>query len=331
MNTHKIFSYTRSVFIEYKKIFLAYAFLIGLTAILYPQQLFSIFATIRPLSIIATIISQPSIYMPLIIVVIFLLANLIWAKKFEITHRVKNVTIILIFTILSGILLNTIFSTANPSRVAIWSATFMKADLALFGTYPGFWLFHHMSPTLERIIVYVYTSLTSIISIWILFLFIYKNGTLANRFIQQFFMAFAICFPLWIFFASISPAQMYITNILHQPIPNDITQLVYQGPPTKFLDDNILKLIQQWTDPGGKNLAISTFPSMHTIWGILLAYSIAGAVQGKKYAYIAIILGIIVAIANMIGATYLLQHYAVDILAGIAVAVIITKIKFETK
>ncbi len=331
MKTQQVRDFFRKVYADYKVIIISYGLLIILALILFPTQLFQTLSILRPAFIWGIVSQSPSIYLPLLAVVIFFIANKFWMKKFDIRKRGEAIAVILIFTSLSSILLRSVFVYAGltPEKVIHWSGVFMNADKSIFGVYPAFWLFHHTSFIFERLIVYIYMYLPMIITLWILFLFIYEEGKHLNKFIQQYYMAFAICFPLWIIFASISPAQMYVINMLHQTPPTDIRMLLAEGPPTKFIDDHILKIVSIWTDPGGKNLAISTFPSMHALWGILFAYSVGFIFRKKKYGYIAITLGIIIAVANIIGATYVLEHYVVDLLAGVLIAIVVVKIKFK--
>ena len=80
------------------------------------------------------------------------------------------------------------------------------------------------------------------------------------------------------------------------------------------------------TNPNNNILPISTFPSMHAAWGIVIAY--AGVILWPP-------LGIILipwAIINGIGAVYILEHYSVDIFLGVFIAlisIIITELLFN--
>lgn len=78
--------------------------------------------------------------------------------------------------------------------------------------------------------------------------------------------------------------------------------------------------------PNNRILPISTFPSMHAAWGIIIAY--AGMILWPPLGIILIPL----ALVNGVASVYILEHYAVDIFLGYAVAlisIIITEVLFR--
>ncbi|MDP3962745.1 MAG: phosphatase PAP2 family protein [bacterium] len=276
------------------------------------------------LNLLNTAKYQPIIFIPFIALALLLIFNILIKKhRDQFFDTIAGLIIIILFMILSAILLDTIYLSANPERVIYWSETFMRSDYKLFGTYPTFWLYKHGFSWVERPIVYTYQYLAFIISLWVIFLAFYKKGAFLSKFIKQFFIAFVICFPIWIIFPAISPADMFLANKFNRPIPETVAISLNDGPPSRFTNVSVVRFMRMWAMEN--KLAISTFPSMHAIWGMLLAYSIIQILKKKPYKWFAITL----ATTNIIGTVYIFQHYAVDILAGIAIAIIITKLNLR--
>ena len=85
-----------------------------------------------------------------------------------------------------------------------------------------------------------------------------------------------------------------------------------------------------WSDPKNASFAVTSFPSMHAAWGIILAYF--GAALWWPFG----IFLIPWAFLNFVSTVYTLQHFAVDAFSGaaaamIAIALVYILLKFERR
>lgn len=319
--------YLKLAYTEYKTIIVSYIFLIFFMAVFYSNELYSSIMTRSGDTILAFIRHESMVYLPLIALACLCLCKVFKKKDFKISDGIIGVCILIIFLLASTVLLDAIYRIASVTRVIYWSNAFMELDKRLFGTYPAFWLIKHTPSFLEKAIVFVYNYMPTIMACWLAILMLFRKPIYLNEFIKNVFLAFVVCFPFWIIFPVICPAQMYLSNILHQPLSPSIAQAISTSSPSPYLVSEVLKYVKEWTDMSGKRLAVSTFPSMHTIWGILLAYSIIMVVPKRKYKWIITSIAVLIALLNTLGTVYLLQHYAVDVLAGIIMAIVVIKIE----
>ena len=230
------------------------------------------------------------------------------------------ITLFLLFLIPSIIILANMKQIGSVSAQETINASnfLMYLDYSLFGAYVPFSLqqFSHIK-ILDTLFLSAYTNLSTIISI-IFILLLIKNIDLLRRFITAFFVVVMISIPLWYSFPALTPSEMYKNNVTTTTIDENIKNTISfylekTSPRNSRLIDTISNI---GSKPEEGYYSVSTFPSMHTAWGLLVLYFsfLIWAPFGIATFFWYIL--------NIIGAMYTLEHYAVDIVSGVIIGVI---------
>ncbi len=216
--------------------------------------------------------------------------------------------------------LNTLFSLVGRDRVAKVSAEYMKADHAIFGLYPSFWLQRIGEiPWLEWFVLFSYQHVFLFLGLTFLLLF-FVSKKLFQKFLFSFFILYVISFFIWALFPAISPQEMYRKNILHREIPQAIQHEIDSTKPTVNLQSYLNELDAYWISTDNTFLSVSTNPSLHAAWALLIVIFLF---RWKKIA------GVILTpwfIGTILATLYTFQHYAVDLIVAVIVAVLAVRI-----
>ncbi|MCE5268793.1 MAG: phosphatase PAP2 family protein [Planctomycetaceae bacterium] len=207
-----------------------------------------------------------------------------------------------------------------PSRQrVVWAnELLMRADHALFGTYVPFEmqeqpLFHAMSTPL----LFCYQHLSLAIVLVLIALWMFNQGRF-RQYLLAFLTVTFIALPGWFALPATTPSEAYRLNKLGVRIPLEIG--LETAAPIAHLDRGVFDMLDQvepfQSVPLQGRFFITSLPSMHVAWGILVVWF--GAMLHRRLALILIPWGLF----NCIGAVFTLQHYAVDAVAGAIVAVI---------
>lgn len=192
----------------------------------------------------------------------------------------------------------------------------MGWDKTVFGVYPFIW-FHDVHNLLKPALDYLtpaiwfsFDKLSLIMAVSIMFLFRYKK--IFAGLIISYFIALIVSLFIWNIFPVNSPNNYYLS----------------QNPQIEGYSPN--GLVQEYEAKVRENqkdtLPISTFPSAHVMWGLETAYF--WSLYSKKTLFISVPWFLLMAL----GTVYLAQHWAVDVLAAIPIAVIsIAVTKFITR
>lgn len=241
-----------------------------------------------------------------------------------IKQLIKNQIYFTLIIFLPGFFLDTLFDNlarANVSHV-IWSTNriadidffiFKKDVFFALGSFAsslgGAW-----SSVISWILVQSYVNLALILPIFLLVLFL-KNKLLARKFILFFFVVQFISTPIYYAMPIIDPLTMYVFNILHINLPSRINMEVDSYKPDPLVlnfQNGVFKSYKQ----SDNFLALTTFPSLHAAWGfgiVLFAFLL--------WPWLDLIL-LPWFILEIIGAVYVGEHYVVDLLLGIVMALI---------
>ncbi|MBP9701777.1 MAG: phosphatase PAP2 family protein [Candidatus Pacebacteria bacterium] len=220
----------------------------------------------------------------------------------------------------STVLIDSVYISARVENIIHWSKALMRADKTIFRVYPAFFMFSHYNFIFERTIILSYMYVPLLVGVWTGFLFVTQKIGELKKWLVSGFLALGLCIPIWIAVPAMEPLTSYVVNVFRQEIPEDIANEIKKGPPSPYLLKQTTMYQNFWLDNQGLRHAVSNFPSMHTIWGFLLLFSTYRVFKSKKLSVVLFI----VAVANMTGAVYLLQHFAVDLLASFCVLVVIT-------
>ena len=208
-----------------------------------------------------------------------------------------------------------LFNFALPAKIANISLALMRLDHWIFGVYPSIFLNNLIHNNFISKIIYSSYLNTVLYFMLGVVLAVFSSQLAFRKLVLSFFISFAIGLPVWFILPAIAPSSMFQDNILHMEIPQDISYEINHVNLTEYVKENLKKLHTFWIDENEVSFAVSTFPSMHAAWGIILAIII---MEFSKYSKIVMLPWLFF---ELVGAVYSFQHYAVDILAGLIIAI----------
>jgi membrane-associated phospholipid phosphatase len=203
-------------------------------------------------------------------------------------------------------------STRSAQVVEQASIALTQVDYAIFGVYSFFWL--QQFPALAPVMIQAYRLLNTLLPLVFLFLLVFRQD-LFRQFIMSAVMAVIISIPVWYAVPAISPDELWRQNILHTPIPPAI-QTELERPLAPELAEYLGYWQDKWSRAENNYWAITSFPSMHAAWGVIIAY------YGTLLWWPLGIVLIPWATLNGIATVYTIQHYAIDPIFGIVTACI---------
>jgi membrane-associated phospholipid phosphatase len=161
--------------------------------------------------------------------------------------------------------------------------------------------------------------------ILLIFYFLNKKK-IFSRYLIAMTLPIMISLPLWFFFPVNSPQNTYLNNVYQKEIEYSLLSPLENYQPSR----HILEFHKKSGVMQGGTAPISTMPSMHVAWAIVIVYYLY---QFKKRT---IYFTLPWAFFSSLGTVYLAQHFFVDILVAIPIAIsaiIITNylVKIEKK
>lgn len=261
---------------------------------------------------------------------IYLILNLrapaIRTRMFSVAKSLVAINVFAGFTSLV-LGLSTMYLTNLVSGGKVLQSTILidKLEYAIFGNLPAVSLINSFSGSVfESIILYSYVYLFMIFSLSIIIL-AFSNKKIFRQTLVAFFLALLISIPFFTIIPATSPDGLYVANIFRTSNHNlQIKQSeVFSGFNNYFH--------QLWISENNNSYNVSSIPSLHVAWGLI---AVLGIIMTRKK-----ILSIIFTlwlIFNILGTFYSLQHYAVDVIAGVILGFVSFHlasllIKFENK
>lgn len=238
-----------------------------------------------------------------------------------ILKKAMRVFVSALFVATLGLLMVCIFGTTlkltgmrNPESVRGASATLMRIDTILFTTFLPVSLqkIGIAFPMLDMILVRTYQWFWYVI-IGTATVLAFLKITLLRGFYAQFLLVFLLGIPFWFAVPAISPDEFYRHDIFNIVNTKSTPPLV-AAPATAALSDMLLKE-RVWSKPDIGHFAVTSFPSMHVAWSIIAAYALIRLWRPLAIPAFSWVL------TNSISTVYTLQHYAVDAILGVALAV----------
>lgn len=213
-----------------------------------------------------------------------------------------------------------LFNSADIIKTGVISIFLMRLDHFIFGVYPPFFLNDLINSNfISYIVLKSYLLLIPGFMTTFAFLFFYSKQTL-RKLVLGFFISINIGFLFWIILPSIAPSSMFLDNILKADIPLDIQSKVLETNFTSYEKENLKKLHTYWVGDTGSSIAVSTFPSMHAAWGVILVLVLVELFPVTGFVLFPWL------ILELVGTVYSFQHYAVDVIFGIFIALVTLRI-----
>ena len=212
-------------------------------------------------------------------------------------------------------------TAAERADIAANNNTLMAMDKALFNVYPPLWfqqtdnIFKPFFDATMSSWIYLYGLLTIVMTFAFIYLFA-LNRRLFMQLLTAFFLCMALSFPFWYAFPAISPLVSYWHPIIEQDIPEDVQTQLDQYQPNEILAAYLQRVAEARDSVKDKIIIVTTIPSMHIAWGTLVVYYLSVAWRPFLIGTIPFFL------LNNISTLVTMQHYAVDVIAGIIVAVL---------
>lgn len=245
-----------------------------------------------------------------------------WKKAKNIARAgVKLFAILLLFFLIAGALVQKITHTRDPAKIAQINDFYMRSDKAIFGEYLPFWLQSRESPQKTFFdkatapIVWAYGYLALAMGLFCLFT-LFLNPKALSRITAAFMLSMAISLPFWFLFPALSPEEAYKKNVLGARLPTDLEDSLTSYSPNEKLAALLAYFEKRGESGRDHYYAVTTMPSMHIAWATIMLYF------GFLLLPASLLFLIPYYLLNMAGTVLLLQHYAVDIFGGIAVAAI---------
>lgn len=230
---------------------------------------------------------------------------------------------LLLFVILplTGLIVETVVTNpAAPVKVNTNNDRLMMLDQTIFHTYPAFWFHSTLNPSkplwdaLSPLILESYHNLSIALGITFLLLLVFNQ----LRFLQMgvaFFACVVISAPIWYFFPSLSPFEAYIYRSVDRAVPPQIAAMITTLDINEGTARFHTAIVQEIQKHQHIFLAVTTFPSMHIAWAAIICYftyRLWKPLLIVSFPYFFL---------NLIATIYTMQHYTLDLPAGLIVAV----------
>lgn len=228
--------------------------------------------------------------------------------------------IFLLFLLVFGFAMGTLEANTSPEKISYYNNLFINFDKSVFGVHLPFWfqdIKNPLKPVFDFLsfpILFVYMNIAVVLGFIFLFSLI-KGEKVFYRLILSFALVLTIGVPLWGIFPATPPFDAYYDNVNNLEVPKnvEVSMSTYQPNPTlASFYDGIKKLNLKY-----KNFyAITTMPSMHIAWSVLILYF--GFIFWRPLMVVLVPYFILNATATI----FILQHYTIDIPAGFLVGVV---------
>jgi hypothetical protein len=192
------------------------------------------------------------------------------------------------------------------------------ADKIVFGFSPFIYLPTVFSfPFFDILIEYSYTWLGYALSLVGIILFILKRTVAMRRMIFAFLLSIVLAYPLFYLVPCQDPNNFFLRNLRNHQLPADVLSERTAYSPSVRVTEMIRIIEQSETDTQNDNaVPISCFPSSHALWAIFAVYFLATITAWS------LIVSLPWLILLLLGGIYFAQHYVIDYLVAIPIAII---------
>jgi hypothetical protein len=201
-----------------------------------------------------------------------------WLNPASSWSKIKN-SLMAILILLRPLILITLFFTliillfgliAVRLKGELIDDQLMEIDKSLFGFYPFLWLVNQVSflGKITPLFIYAFLGLGLIVGIvWIIF-YLADQRKFFSQYIIAMTSVVTIALPLWFSFPANTPQNTYLNNVYHKEINPSLKKLVKDYQANKYL----LDFHKEVGVKPGDIAPVSTMPSMHVAWAIIIVY-----------------------------------------------------------
>lgn len=220
-----------------------------------------------------------------------------------------------------GFVIDLINLSSSHDEVLSMSLKFISFERDVFGGNVSLWfhdsrnVYKSFWDSMSSVLIVTYDSLGIVIAISAL-IFILNSSKITYRLSVSWILATLISLPIWYFFPAISPQEFFIDNSLSIVLPSHLTGLLEYFDPSPLVQESIRYYDAYWNSGLNNRFAITTFPSMHVAWTTILM------VYLSKINRYSLVFFVPYWVLTCISTVYLMQHYVIDVPAGIVVAFI---------
>jgi membrane-associated phospholipid phosphatase len=209
-------------------------------------------------------------------------------------------------------------NTRIPVQKIIWASELCaKWDRYVFGVNLPFWMqdknnsLRWLFDFFSSAMILAYSFLMLVFSV-ALSLSLMKNFSLFVRFLFAFTVVIFISFPVWYLVPAYTPMDMYINNYLSHTPPPSIQKSLddYRPAGSLAIFFEEIKEAHSYSSEG-----VSSFPSMHVAWSIIIFYFCLKIWKPLAFFTVPYVL------LNGMATIFTLEHYGVDVIAGIVAAI----------
>lgn len=208
----------------------------------------------------------------------------------------------------------------DRSTTFINSQLLMDWDKKVFSVYMPLWMqdrgnsWRFIFDALTPILIYTYRLLTVVLS----FVFLWLLATHHRQFYQMFWaviLCIILSLPFWYLFPALTPREAFWVNRQNQELPLATKTALNNYQPNDNLTDFLNRKKLAANSPNDV-IPITTIPSMHIAWSMVILYF------GAFLGWPALVILIPYFILNFTATMFTLQHYALDTIAGLIIAIL---------
>jgi hypothetical protein len=239
-----------------------------------------------------------------------------WARGFQFFATAIFVYGAICTVNIANALALTYLSRQDPDRVKQMSIFLMEIDRAVFGFYPVFEIHRILPRFIGAASIQAYLLFSSLALV--AFLATLVRGLHAARRFNCAMVAWTVlALPCWALVPAVSPEELFRQGLLGDlPGMEVVTGRLRQLTIIPELDALLKKLSTVWSNPSRGIYAVSSFPSFHVGGYLIIAY---GLFLVHRYTLVVMVP---LFILNVCGALYSFQHYLVDFVPAVLIALV---------
>lgn len=232
-------------------------------------------------------------------------------------HTVAYIFILLIGSIAIGYSTSTLFNGAQSIDVISATKTLVSIENSVFPINAVFLL--HLLPIplfIEILISWSYLHIFFVLIATFILVFVF-NPSDFRKLVMTIAITPFLFFPFWILFPATSPEGFYVENIFEQSFSDSETMAINKLERSEYTEGVVRRLNETWIAKDDSYLNVSSIPSLHASWGLILAFF---AIRVRKSLGIFYIPWFVL---NTVGTFYLFQHFIADAVIGVLFSAVI--------